>query len=245
MEVAPRYKLLTLLPLLTVSDEGEQGDEGDKGTSGVRWLRGLTLTGLMWLLYILWYVLNTMGIGYMALWGYGAKCWTGWSGWSDLSRLGRGVKIQIKYTLRVPLVQSPTENCVHVWWDHSLDINYSKHLPELPCCLKPTQTGDGLWIICNDKIQIGCTALLIYFISEVRVGIKALRSKERRNDYDQHATFTAPQGQTLSLSKYSMCFDLSLFVLLVPNVFFCFLYCKYLGNKDFKKRSLSRQVWSK
>ena len=26
---------------------------------------------------------DTMGIGYMALWGFRAKCGSGWSGWMD------------------------------------------------------------------------------------------------------------------------------------------------------------------
>ena len=37
----------------------------------------------MWLLCILLYGLDTMGIGYMAIWGFGAKYLTGWMGeWS-------------------------------------------------------------------------------------------------------------------------------------------------------------------
>ena len=26
---------------------------------------------------------DTTGIGYMAIWGFGAKCWMEWSGWMD------------------------------------------------------------------------------------------------------------------------------------------------------------------
>ena len=37
------------------------------------------LTGLMWLLHIYCHMVRTpLGIGYMALWGFGAKCLTGW-----------------------------------------------------------------------------------------------------------------------------------------------------------------------
>ena len=35
-------------------------------------------------MYILLDGYDTMGIGYIALWGFGAKCLTGWSGWSGL-----------------------------------------------------------------------------------------------------------------------------------------------------------------
>ena len=46
--------------------EGTEGTEEDEGAS----------------IYILLDGLDTMGIGYMALWGFGAKCWTGldWTG---------------------------------------------------------------------------------------------------------------------------------------------------------------------
>ena len=33
-------------------------------------------------MYILLDGYDTMGIGYIALWGFGAKCLTGWSGWT-------------------------------------------------------------------------------------------------------------------------------------------------------------------
>ena len=32
-------------------------------------------------IYILFDGYDTMGIGYMAVWGFGAKCLSGWTGW--------------------------------------------------------------------------------------------------------------------------------------------------------------------
>ena len=52
---------------------------GMRRMRGLRGLRGFrVLRGLMWPLCILLYGLDTMGIGYMAIWGFGAKCLTGW-----------------------------------------------------------------------------------------------------------------------------------------------------------------------
>ena len=53
------------------------------GLREVRLLKGLRgLTGLMWLLYIYCEIVRTpLGIGFMALWGFGAKSVTGWMKW--------------------------------------------------------------------------------------------------------------------------------------------------------------------
>ena len=64
-------------------DEGAEGAEGfqraeeDEGFEGAEEDEGVAL-------YILLDGQDTMGIGYMALWGLVAKCWTGLMEWSGL-----------------------------------------------------------------------------------------------------------------------------------------------------------------
>ena len=59
---------------------GLRGFRGVRVFRGLRGLRGLIgMRGLTWLLYINCEVVGTpLGIGYMALWGCGAKCVIGW-----------------------------------------------------------------------------------------------------------------------------------------------------------------------
>ena len=51
------------------------GVEGAIGAEGAEEDEGAAI-------YILLDGYDTMGIGYIALWGFGAKSGTGWSGWS-------------------------------------------------------------------------------------------------------------------------------------------------------------------
>ena len=55
-------------------DPGDQGDPGGPGGVGGP-ETAILLDGY-----------DTMGIGYIALWGFRAKCWSGveWSGWTGL-----------------------------------------------------------------------------------------------------------------------------------------------------------------
>ena len=55
--------------------EGLGGLEGLEGLNGLKGLRGLT-----WLLYKFSYSTPSER-GYMAIWGFGAKCWM--DGWMD------------------------------------------------------------------------------------------------------------------------------------------------------------------
>ena len=59
--------------------------EEDEGANGADWAMGAEEDkgAAIYLMLDGW---DTTGIGYMALWGFGAKCWTGldWSGWYPL-----------------------------------------------------------------------------------------------------------------------------------------------------------------
>ena len=57
---------------------GAEGAMGAEGVEGAEEDEGAAI-------YILLDGRDTMRTGYMASWGYGAKCWTGveWSGWMD------------------------------------------------------------------------------------------------------------------------------------------------------------------
>ena len=66
---------------------GTRRTRGLRRMRGTRWLRRLRgmrclrrMTGLMWLLDLYY---NTMGIGYTAMWGFGAKCLSGVGEWMD------------------------------------------------------------------------------------------------------------------------------------------------------------------
>ena len=53
--------------------EGAEGAIGSEGVIGAEEDKGAAI-------YLMLDGQDTTGIGYMALWGFGAKCWTGWSG---------------------------------------------------------------------------------------------------------------------------------------------------------------------
>ena len=55
--------------------EGAEGAMGSEGVMGAEEDKGAAI-------YLMLDGKDTTGIGYMALWGFGAKCRTGWSGWS-------------------------------------------------------------------------------------------------------------------------------------------------------------------
>ena len=72
MEVAPLFTLLSVYTVYTVV----MVYTVDMWTCGLRRLRGLT--GLILLLYIYCHMVRTpLGKGYMAFWGFRAKCRTG------------------------------------------------------------------------------------------------------------------------------------------------------------------------
>ena len=61
------------------------GAEGAMGAEGAEWAEGVegAEEDEGDAIFILLDGYDTMGIGYMALWGFRAKCWSGWTGWMD------------------------------------------------------------------------------------------------------------------------------------------------------------------
>jgi hypothetical protein len=97
---------------------GFEGFEGLRGW-GVEWFDGLIL-----LLYVYCHMVrNTMGIGFMALWGFWAKCLTGWVSGVD-----------------IPLIDYPTQQNVST--SHKV---YRCLARKSPCATTTNQQGTK-WI---------------------------------------------------------------------------------------------------
>ena len=55
---------------------GAEGAMGSEGVMGAEEDKGAAI-------YLMLDGQDTTGIGNIAVWGFGAKCWSGWTGWMD------------------------------------------------------------------------------------------------------------------------------------------------------------------